>query len=276
MTQKNQLNDSSSHLGPILATQAHKTSPVLQVFLSLYSCCPCIFDNKLHLKLRPAAEHCENAHAGLGTFAVGKRRCSPEEERQMDKRVRYEEGQIWFVWLRKEKTGRHMTMIFPPIKTCCRADNDELCSPSARSCNLICSTGDLDMILEMPSNLKRKGWKRLDIYSTASFMASSFQNRLVSPPPDPVPTSRQLLLFVPSRPGLIHKINKNRKSSSIEQHNSFPSFQMSNSASSHYCTGCLSSISTCLLALTKVRLVLPSKDDTFLGGTCIKHRLLLG
>lgn len=85
-------------------------------------------------------------------------------------------------------------MIFPPIKTCCRADNDELCTLSARSHNSICSRGDSDMILETLSNLKKEGWKRLVIYSTASFMASLFQNRLVSPYPDPVPTSRQLLL----------------------------------------------------------------------------------
>lgn len=120
--------------------------------------------------------------------------CSPEKKRQMVKGVRYEKGQIGFVWLRKEKTGRHTIMIFLPIKTCCREDNDELCSLSARSHDLICSGGDLDMILEMLSNLKRKGWKRLASYSTASFMASLFQNRLVSPPPDPVPTSRQLWL----------------------------------------------------------------------------------
>lgn len=79
----------------------------------------------------------------------------------MDKGVRHEKGQIEFVWFKKEKTGRHVIMIFPPIKTCCRADSDEFCSLSARSHNLICSRADLDMILEMLSSLKRKGWKRL-------------------------------------------------------------------------------------------------------------------
>lgn len=71
--------------------------------------------------------------------------------------------------LEKKKTGIHMIMIYPPIKTCCRADNDELCSLFVKSCNLICRRGDLDMISEMLSNFKRKGWKRLGINSTASF-----------------------------------------------------------------------------------------------------------
>lgn len=91
----------------------------------------------------------------------------------MDKGVRYEKGQIELVWFRKEKTGRHMIMIYPPIKTCCRADNDELCSLSVKSSNLICRRGDLDMISEMLSNFKRKGWKRLAINSTASLAVLS-------------------------------------------------------------------------------------------------------
>jgi len=64
----------------------------------------------------------------------------------MDKGVRYGKGQIGFVWFRKEKTGRHMIVISPPIKTCRRADNDELCSLSARLRDLICSRGNVGMI----------------------------------------------------------------------------------------------------------------------------------
>lgn len=107
-----------------------------------------------------------------GTSAVGKMWCSPEK-RQVDKGVRYEKGQLELGWFRKEKTGRHMIMIYPPIKTCYRADNDELCSLPLKSCNLICRRGDLDMISEMLSNFKRKGWKRLAINSTDSLASLS-------------------------------------------------------------------------------------------------------
>lgn len=107
-----------------------------------------------------------------GTSTVGKMWCSPEK-RQMDKGVRYEKGQMELIWFRKEKTGRDMIMIYPPIKTCCRADNDELCSLSLMPCNLLCRRGDLDVISEMLSNLKRKGWKRLAINSTASLASLS-------------------------------------------------------------------------------------------------------
>lgn len=112
------------------------------------------------------------SHPVLRTSAAGKRWCSPEK-RWMDKGVGDEKGQIELVWFRKEKTGRHMIMIFPPIKTCCRADNDELCSLSVKSCNLIYRR-DVDMISEMLSNFKRKGWKRTAINSTA-FLASLSQ-----------------------------------------------------------------------------------------------------
>lgn len=152
---------------------------------------PCC-DSVIHPKLT-CSWALRKSHTGLRTSAVGKTWRSPEKRRQMDKGVRYKKGQIELVWFSKEKTWRHVIMIYPPIKTCCRADNDELCSLSVKSCNLICRRGDLDMISEMLSNFKRKGCKRLAINSTASSASlSQFSSQ-------PCPHQQTVIVkFVPS------------------------------------------------------------------------------
>lgn len=84
---------------------------------------------------------------------------------------------------RKEKTGRHMIMIYPPTKTCCRADNDELCSLSLMPCNLFCRRGDLDVISEMLSNLKKEGLEEAgyQLHSLLGFFISVLLTTLSSP-----------------------------------------------------------------------------------------------
>lgn len=120
------------------------------------------------------------------------------------------------------------------------------------------------MILEKLSNLKNEGLEEVG-YLLYSLLHGFFISKQVGQSlPRPCPHQQTVIVkTVPTQPGLIHKINKRMKSSSIEQYNSLSSLKVSNSALQR-CMGCLSSISTCLLALTKVRLVLPNNEDTFL------------